>query len=93
MIRPETVVALLTRMSLNADAIISEADRTVAGTNATCVSITGVPAEEQFTACVSNDGLLASFHGYQGARTIDMQMVQFLLSTGADAFALPKTSA
>ncbi len=85
MIRPETVVAILTRMSLNADAILSENDQAVAGTSETCVSITGVPAADRFTACVTTDGLLGAFSGTVDGVAIDIQLVQFALSPGPSA--------
>jgi outer membrane lipoprotein-sorting protein len=92
MIRPETVIAKLTQMSLNADAILYENDRTVAGTGETCVSINGVPQADRFTACVTTDGLLGAFTGSIDGIAIDVQLVQFTLSTDATAFALPGPS-
>jgi hypothetical protein len=89
MIRPETVISKLTQMSLNADAILSETDRTVAATDETCVSISGVAPADQFTACVTTDGLLGAFTGSVNGTAIDIQLVQFTLSADETAFALP----
>ena len=87
LVRPETVVSLLTQTSLDPDAVISEGDRTIAGTNATCVTITGVAAP--FTACVTTDGLLGSFTGTVGTANVDISLDHYLLSVTSDAFALP----
>ncbi len=86
-VRPETIVSLLTQTSLDPDALISEGDRTVGGTNATCVTITGVAAP--FTACVTTDGLLGSFAGTVGTKYVDISLDHFLLSVTPEAFALP----
>ena len=89
LVRPETVIALLTHISANADAIISEDDRTLAGANATCISITGVPVDDQFRACVTDDGLLGAFHGTVSNTAIDIDLTHFELDTEPTAFALP----
>lgn len=90
LIRPDTVATLLTQASRNADAIISEHDTTVAGTNATCVSITGVPVANQFSTCVTSDGLLASFTGTRDGRPIDITLNRFTMATAAGVFDPPK---
>ena len=92
MIRPETVINKLTETALNADAILSENDRTVAGTAETCVSITGVPKVDRFTACVTTDGLLGAFTGTVDGVSVAEQLVQFTLTATPEAFALPSPS-
>jgi hypothetical protein len=89
LIRPETVIALLTQTSLNADALISEQDSTIAGDNATCVSISGVPEPDSYTACVTASGLLGSFSGTAGTAIIDIELASFTMSVAPDAFDLP----
>jgi hypothetical protein len=89
MIRPEAVIAKLAQTSVNADAIIAESDRTVAGTDETCVSVTGVPAADQFTACVTNDGLLGAFTGSINGYAVDEQLVDFTMSVDASSLATP----
>ncbi len=89
MIRPETVVAKLNQMARNADAILTESDRTVAGTGETCLSIGRVPVVDRFTACVTTDGLLGAFSGTVNGVTIQIQLAGFTLKTDPTAFALP----
>jgi hypothetical protein len=89
MIRPETVIALLDQTALNADAIITDTDRTLAGTNATCIAVTGVPSADQFSACVTSDGLLGSFVGTVAGLHLDLELDRYALTADATAFALP----
>lgn len=89
LIRPDNVATMLNEASLNNDAIISEHDTTIAGTNATCVTITGVPVDNQFSTCVTSDGLLASFVGQHDGRHVDMSLDRFTLSVVAATFAPP----
>ena len=92
LVRTEKVISMLTQISLNADAIISEQDRTLAGTNATCITITGVPADERFSACVTDDGLLGSFTGAVAGTPIDLELSHFVMSTEVNAFVLPRAA-
>jgi hypothetical protein len=92
MIRPETVIALLDQTALNADAIITDTERTLAGTNATCIAVTGVAVDDQFSACVTQDGLLGAFTGTVARLHLDLQLDRVVMKTRADAFDLPKAS-
>jgi hypothetical protein len=89
MIRPESVIARLAQTAVNADAILAESDRTVAGTDETCVSITGIAAANQFTACVTSDGLLGAFTGTVNGQTINMRLVDFTLTVDPASFNTP----
>lgn len=90
LVRPETIIAMLTQISLNADAIVSEQDRTLAGTNATCIAITGVPTEDRFSACVTDDGLLGSFTGTISGIPIDLELTRYALTADASDFIRPE---
>jgi hypothetical protein len=89
LVRPETVVRMLTQMSLNADALISEQTRTIAGATATCVTISGVPEPDGFTACVTSDGLLGAFSGTVTGVSINIELDHYTMSVKTDAFATP----
>lgn len=91
-IRPEAVIALLNHMALNHDAIVNEADRTLAGTNATCIVVSGVSAADRFSTCVTSEGLLGLFTGKASGQTIDVEMNHYLPSAAETAFALPPTT-
>jgi hypothetical protein len=90
LIRPETVISLLNQIAVNADAIVADNDRTLAGSNATCISVTGVPADEQLKACVTADGLLGTFDGTVGGVHLDLELVRYRLTTDPNAFQAPK---
>jgi hypothetical protein len=92
MIRPQSVVALLNQTASNADAIVADTDRTLAGTSATCISVTGVPADDQFSACVTADGLLGAFTGTIEGRHLDLVLDHFEMTTETTAFDLPRGS-
>jgi hypothetical protein len=89
MIRPETVVTMLNQVALNADAIVADSTRTLAGSNATCISITGVPADEALSACVTADGVLGTFDGTVGGAHVNLELVRYRLGADAAAFQVP----
>jgi hypothetical protein len=90
LIRPESVVSMLSSAAQNRDAIIAEHDSTLAGTSATCVTVTaGEDSTEQYDTCVTADGLLASFRGTWDGAAVDMTMVSFTKTVSPDAFRLP----
>ena len=89
MIRPETVISMLTDMAMDADAIVSERDTSYAGLPATCVTITYTNGTAGFDACVTSTGLLASFNGTVGTAHIDMELDRVNETVADDAFALP----
>jgi hypothetical protein len=63
LIRPETVIDMLTVASLDANAIVSESNTTIVGGAATCIRVSGSSAVGTFTTCVTDAGLLGSFDG------------------------------
>jgi hypothetical protein len=89
MIRPETVVTMLNRVALNADAIVKDSTRTLAGANATCITITGVPADEALSACVTSDGVLGTFEGTVGSMHVSLELIRYRLTADPASFAVP----
>ncbi|HEY7177447.1 MAG TPA: hypothetical protein VH442_21225 [Micromonosporaceae bacterium] len=90
LIRTESVITMLSSAATDRDAIVSEQDTTIAGTSATCITVTsGAENTDQYKVCVIADGLLGSFHGTWDGATIDVMMVSFRKSVSADAFRLP----
>ncbi|HKE66503.1 MAG TPA: hypothetical protein VKB59_17875 [Micromonosporaceae bacterium] len=90
LIRPESVVTMLSTAALDRDAIVSEHDSTIAGTSAACITITsGSGSGAQYDTCVTPDGLLGSFQGTWDGAEVDVTMVSFSKTVSADAFKLP----
>jgi hypothetical protein len=89
MIRPEAVIVLLNQTALDADAIVTDTDRTLAGTNATCIAVTGIAVADQFSVCVTTDGLLGAFTGTVAGVHLDLELDRFVLAANASAFDLP----
>jgi hypothetical protein len=90
MIRLDTVVALLTSASQEADSIVSEDDTTIAGTSATCLTIRTTAAwAPEFHVCVTTDGLLGAFQGTEKNNSVDVTLDHYTMSTASDAFDLP----
>ena len=81
MITPSAVLAMLNTAALDEDATATQHDTTIAGRHATCLNLSGVegtPAA-RFTACVTNEGALASF-----AATINNKRADVALTTYSD---------
>lgn len=89
LIRPETVITMLTGAAMDADAIISENDTSFAGVPATCITITYPSGPAGFDACVTSTGLLGSFNGTADGAHIDMTLNRVDLTVADDAFTLP----
>jgi len=90
LIRVETVIAMLTSASRDADSIVSEEDTTIAATSATCVTVkTSAAATSQFHVCVTTHGLLGAFQGTSSSNPIDVTLDHYDMSTASDAFDLP----
>ena len=91
MVRPETVIAMLSSAAQDADVIVSENDTTIAGTSATCLTVSlGSNTASQFHVCVTNDGLLGAFQGISGGTPIDITLDHFDMSADSGAFQLPE---
>jgi len=91
LVPPTAVVGLLTAASLSANAVISQHDTTIAGVHATCVDVSGVenaPASA-FTACITSDGVLGSFHGTLTGTAMTVSLVRYRDTVSADAFDVP----
>jgi hypothetical protein len=90
MVRPEAVIAMLASAAQDADVIVSETDTTIAGTSATCLTISpGSDTANQFHVCVTNDGLLGAFQGTSGGTAVDITLDHYDMSTVAGVFNLP----
>jgi hypothetical protein len=90
LVRPDAVVALLNTAALDRDSIIAEHDTTIAGTSATCVTVTsGQDGSEEYDACVTADGLLGSFRGSSDGASVDITMLTVTKSVSETVFALP----
>jgi hypothetical protein len=92
LIAPEMVVGLLTAVGLDAEAVVTTRDTTIAGENATCVKVAGAQraAASDFEVCVTSDGLLGSFTGVVGDTGVDITMVRYEPTAATDAFDIPK---
>jgi hypothetical protein len=91
LVPPTLVVSLLTAASLSTNAVIRQHDTTIAGEHATCVDVTGVensPAS-QFSACITAAGVLGSFDGTVGGRSMAVSLIRYVSSVAEDAFDLP----
>jgi hypothetical protein len=91
MVAPVVVISLLTAAALDADAVVTTHDTTLAGQNATCVDITGVrnAPSTNFDVCVTTDGLLASFAGTVGGARVDVHLDRYDQTVAPDAFDRP----
>ena len=54
------------------------------------ISVTGVPSDDAFSACVTSDGLLGKFTGEVGGQHLDLELIRYLLSTDPTAFDEPR---
>lgn len=88
---PAMVIALLTAAALEPEAVVTTHDTTIAGENATCVDIKGVPnaGVTQFDVCVTTDGLLGSFSGMVSGVQVDLSLDRYDQTVAPDAFDLP----
>ncbi len=91
LIHPTVVIGLLTAASLDSDAVINQADTTIAGEHATCVEVSNVDgaAASKFTACITADGALGSFSGDLDGQQIEVSLINYTESAPATAFDLP----
>jgi hypothetical protein len=90
LVRTDSVISLLGTSALDRNAVVSEHDTTIAGTSATCVTVDrSGDATDEYEACVTADGLLASFNGQIGDTPVDIMMINFRKSVSSDEFELP----
>jgi hypothetical protein len=66
-------------------------DSTIAGQPSSCLEVSGLvdAAASAFTACVTADGVLASFSGLVNGVNVDQALIQVSRKVSEDAFALP----
>lgn len=86
------VVADLLRVALlQPSTSVKPHDATIAGQPASCLEISGLvdAASSAFTACVTADGVLASFSGLVNGINVDQALIEVSRKVTEEAFALP----
>ena len=87
------VVADLLRLALlQPSTSVKPHDATMAGQPASCLEVSGLvdAAAPAFTACVTADGVLASFTGLVNGVNVDQALIEVSRKVTEDAFALPE---
>ncbi|MEV4201737.1 hypothetical protein [Micromonospora globbae] len=87
MVTPPVVVGMLTAAALDPDAVIGQSDTTVAGHHATCVDVDR--AGEDFTACVTTEGVLGSFTGQVDGKAVEVALSRYSETVDGSVFDLP----
>lgn len=87
LVTPPAVIRLLTDAALDPEAIIDQSDTTLAGHHATCVDVTR--NGERFTACVTTEGVLASFTGTLDGRPAELTLSRYTDTVEPAAFEVP----
>ncbi|WP_229399745.1 hypothetical protein [Micromonospora okii] len=87
LVTPPVVVGLLTEAALDPDAEIRQSDTTVAGRLATCVEVRR--AGDDFTACVTNEGVLGSFTGELDGTPTELALSRYADTVDGASFELP----
>ena len=91
-------VALLTAASLAPGAKVDKSTRKIAGQNSTCVKISGIKSDsspgtdelKDFTACVTDSGLLSAFEGtLTDGKHASIEMTKYSGTADAKAFEPP----
>jgi hypothetical protein len=85
------VVELLRITSRQPQANVRAHDTTVAGRQATCLEVSGLVdvSAAGFTACVTADGILATFTGVVSGSPVDQALFRVYPQAPADAFDVP----
>jgi hypothetical protein len=91
LVAPSTVSALLTAAALDTDMTVKQHDTTIASRHATSVDLAEVDnaAAHEFSACITNDGVLGSFTGTLNGKTVDVAMTNYAEQVAGDAFDPP----
>jgi hypothetical protein len=99
-ITPEFALALILAAALVPGAKVTQSDKTIAGRSSKCASATNLEATAQegdtdvpkeFTVCVTDDGVLASFSGTSTAGEVKaIELTKYSASADAAAFAPPE---
>jgi hypothetical protein len=87
LVTPPVVVGLLTQAALDPDAEIRQSDTTLAGRLATCVEVHR--AGDDFTACVTNEGVLGSFTGELDGKPTELALSRYADTVDGASFELP----
>lgn len=91
-------LVIMTAASVAPGARVERSERTIAGLTSICLEVTGIPADNdpksadltQFSACVSDSGLLTSFAGTDSAGTkLAVEMTRYSETADANAFKPP----
>lgn len=85
------VVDLLRVALLQPSTSVKPHDETIAGQPASCLEVSGLvdAAAAAFTACVTANGVLASFTGLVNGVNVDQALIQVSRKVTDEAFALP----
>lgn len=91
LISTPVVVELLRITSRQPQASVRAHDTTVAGQQATCLEVSGLVDVNTagFTACVTSDGILATFTGVVSGSPVDQALFRVYPQAPADAFEVP----
>jgi hypothetical protein len=96
---PSLAIGLLAAASLYPDAKVTESTKTIAGQESACVSATGfsglagetAPPVQDFTLCITKDGVLGSFEGLlQNGERGGITLSSYTPSADPAAFQPPK---
>lgn len=91
LITAPVVADLLKVAALQPAASVKPHDTTIAGQQASCLEVSGLAdsTSAAFTACVTADGVLASFKGVVSGINIDQALIEVTRRVGEEAFSLP----
>jgi hypothetical protein len=94
LVAPAAVVNLLNTAALDADLTVEQHDTTIAGRHANCVELGEVDGAQagEFSACITNDGVLGSFTGTLNGKAVDVAMTDFADRVATDAFGPPRNA-
>ncbi|TDC57600.1 hypothetical protein E1258_21880 [Micromonospora sp. KC207] len=87
LITPPVVVGLLTEAVLDPQAVIEQTDTTLAGHHAACVDVKRAAGD--FTACVTNEGVLGSFVGELDGTPMELALNRYTDTVDGASFELP----
>jgi len=88
-VTPQTVLGLIAAAAFGPGTRAETSERTIAGESSSCADVTNHGAEDappDFTVCVTEAGVLASFRGTTPRGRADIELVQF--SSTVDEIAL-----
>jgi hypothetical protein len=91
LITAPVVVDLLKVAAMQPGAAVKPHDTTIAGQQASCLEVSGLTdaSSPSFSACVTAEGVLASFKGVVGEVNIDQALIEVTRRVSEDSFSLP----